>query len=122
MLDGATMRNRLVLGFVGMCALVAVMVHSTPTAWADNCNDSTYAFVMSQNFVRRTLKSPSSAKFPNITSSGVSARNLGGCRHQVDAYVDAQNSFGAMVRSQYSVEMKYNSDNTWSASNLRISD
>jgi hypothetical protein len=113
------MKKSIVLCFVVLCALVVVII---PSAWADNCNDSTYAFVMSQNFVKRALKSPSTAKFPNITSDGASAQNLGGCRHQVNAYVDAQNSFGAMTRTRYRIEMQYNSDNTWSASNLRIDD
>jgi hypothetical protein len=59
------------------------------------------AFVMSQDFVRDRLKAPATARFPSITDAGVGTTYLGGCEHRVVAYVDSQNSFGALLRSRY---------------------
>lgn len=82
------------------------------------CNDTQMAFFMSQDFVKQNLKSPTSAKF---SSNPVATKNIGYCRTLVIATVDSQNSFGAMIRSSYSVEITYHkkSDN-WSASGLVI--
>lgn len=78
------------------------------------CESSNSAYYMSQEFIKKMLKSPSSAKFPNYYSdSGIEVTYLGECKHKVSAYVDAQNSFGAMIRSQYTITIqnkKYTQD------------
>ncbi len=76
------------------------------------------AYIMSQNFVKRQLKSPSTAQFPLSASY---ATEIGECHYAIRSYVDAQNAFGGTIRNRYSVEMKYQSgDKTWQATNLRI--
>lgn len=51
-----------------------------------------------ENKVKETLKSPSTAKFPNITEWGFKKeKNI----TTVQGYVDAQNSFGAELRSNF---------------------
>lgn len=77
---------------------------------AANCEDTTMAFVMSQEFLKERLKSPASAEFPYTSSQGVKIDYLGDCRHRVLAYVDAQNTFGAMLRMKYSAELQYQKD------------
>lgn len=83
------------------------------------CSNTTLAFVMSQDFVTKQLKAPATADFPNISSEGVSVNYLGNCVHEIRAYVDAQNSFGANIRSHYYVKIK-NELNTDSWSLLKI--
>lgn len=68
------------------------------------------AYVMSQAPVADLLKSPSTAKFPSYSSSGVNVKQSGECRYTVDAFVDAENSFGAVVRTAYSVELMAEKD------------
>lgn len=85
------------------------------------CSDQGMAFVMSQNFVKKRLRSPSTAKFPNVTSEGVRTQYLGNCTHKVQAYVDSQNGFGATIRTQYYAELKKQPNvNSWSLINLQI--
>lgn len=92
---------------------------SAPTASVDHCNDTMMAFVMSQNFVKKRLKSPSSAEFPYINEDGVSVEQLAPCRYSVSAYVDSQNGYGATLRSRYSVVMTSTPDGkTWSTADL----
>jgi hypothetical protein len=55
--------------------------------------------------VRRRLKSPSSASFP-WSFDEYSVTDLGLGHWRVSGYVDAQNGFGATIRTRWSVEMQ----------------
>lgn len=58
--------------------------------------------IQAQEFVRQSLKAPSTAKFPTLPYE---ARSLGDGMYRVVSYVDSQNSFGATLRSDWSVNM-----------------
>ncbi|WGK60502.1 hypothetical protein QAO71_10395 [Halopseudomonas sp. SMJS2] len=82
------------------------------------CSDQGYAWVMSNNFVKRQLKAPSTADFPYKPDA---YSYLGDCRHSIVGSVDSQNSFGAMIRTTFSVTMVYQkNDNKWRAENLAL--
>ncbi|EZI28956.1 hypothetical protein [Pseudomonas extremaustralis] len=86
-----------------------------------DCNNTTMAFVMSQNFVKQRLKAPSTAEFPYITDRGVMVDVIPDCSFGVSAYVDAQNAFGAAIRSRYTVKMSYDrASKMWRATELNI--
>jgi len=74
-------------------------------AQAARCGRDNYsdAFFYGKEYVKRSLKSPSSAKFGSYGNSSV--QHYKGCKFVVKGYVDSQNSFGAMLRSNYSVTM-----------------
>jgi hypothetical protein len=87
------------------------------------CKDNTLAFVMSQDFIKRQLKSPSTAKFPYTTDRDVSVTQYvheGKCAFTVRTYVDAQNSFGAIVRQNFRVDVSPDdaTGNSWSLINI----
>lgn len=82
------------------------------------CSDRISAWIMAKKFVIRELKSPSSAKFP---SKADDHNYLGDCSHQIVGTVEAQNSFGAMLQSRFSVIMVYLQDEKkWRAIGLTI--
>lgn len=86
-----------------------------------SCSSDVPAYVMAQSFVEDRLKSPSTAKFPSIAANGVQTQYLGDCTHKVVGYVDAQNGFGAMLRTRYYVKLKNNPVNdSWSLLEIRI--
>jgi len=91
-------------------------------ARAKDCKNTTLAFVMSQEFVRRRLKAPSTAEFPYITNDQVAVSTKADCTFRVVAWVDAQNGFGAQIRSRYVVDLKLIDDEagTWQAIDVRI--
>lgn len=76
-----------------------------------------YAFVMSQSFVEDRLKAPSSAKFPWMHTATIIDQGAG--KFVVSSYVDSQNSFGAMLRSNYSATLTC-SGNDWRLVDLTI--
>jgi len=85
-----------------------------------NKNEIT-AYVMSQEFVKRQLRAPSTAEFPWATE--ISTRALGDCKYQIVAYVDAQNAFGAMLRTRYTATMLLHPvEESWSALKVNVSE
>lgn len=76
------------------------------------------AFVMSHQYVEAQLKAPSTAKFPWYDESFVA--DLGNDTYRVTAYVDAQNGFGAMIRSYYVCELQYAGNDSWKATKCVI--
>lgn len=74
---------------------------------------ATSAYVYAEEAVKQKLKSPSTAKFPYYDTDSLSKSSDGS--YTISSYVDSQNSFGAMIRSQWSCKMKPVSGG-WSAS------
>ncbi|MDX3929165.1 MAG: hypothetical protein QHC90_25610 [Shinella sp.] len=88
---------------------------------AKKCSDKTMAFVMSQEFVKRNLKAPSTAEFPWYTDDQVRVSTMQDCAFRVVGYVDAQNGFGAQIRSRYLVDLKYiDAEGTWQMTDIAI--
>jgi len=116
-LSGVSVRRKTV-----RTLLVALILVAAPLAACSStppCEQDTTAFVMSQEFVKRQLRSPSTADFPLINASGVSVSRFtnddGRCAFTVRGYVDAQNGFGATVRQNYTVMLAPDSNGTdWS--------
>ena len=67
------------------------------------------AFVMSQEFLKKKLKAPATAKFPDYENKSV--QYLGDSIYTVVSYVDAQNTYGALLRSGYHCSLKYEGEN-----------
>lgn len=68
-------------------------------------------------YVKQLLKAPSTAKFPPCDFGKVS--RLGNKQYRYQSYVDAQNSFGAMVRTYYVVEMEYLGNDEWKLKDIK---
>ena len=74
---------------------------SDPNAWKTEDN-SIMAYIMMEDFVKQRLKSPSTAKFPGVFDGRADhVTALGNQTYRIVSYVDAQNSFGAMIRTQF---------------------
>jgi len=66
--------------------------------------DDSKAFIIAQNYVKSALKSPSTADFPafDYTTQKISEDEF-----KVSSYVDAQNSFGAEIRTTWEATLLY---------------
>lgn len=76
-------------------------------AATDSLDARTYAKI----YVGKSLKAPTTAKWPNVMDFAVAPKkdNKGNPIKdvwEVSGYVDAQNSFGAMIRTQWYVKLK----------------
>lgn len=103
------------LGIFGVAALLSLcLVLFTAGTDADSNPMALDACYMAQEFVKRELRAPASAKFGSAYDDCAA---LPGEANEwlVASHVDAQNGFGAMLRSNYVVQMRYNPDrDTWS--------
>ena len=78
-----------------------------------NCNSKVDASLMAEHFVEQRLKSPSTAKFGPYREMVITPTG-GDCEFTVSSYVDAQNSFGAMMRNSFTAVVRYMPDtNKW---------
>lgn len=108
-------------GFLIIVLICAGIFHTSPAEKekAKEDNDKAMAITMAQGFVKERLKSPSSASFPwdfgeyHVFSSD-------GVEWSVSGYVDGQNSFGATLRNQWSVEMKRVPNGGWQLKTIDI--
>lgn len=62
-----------------------------------------------KQFVLQGLKAPATAKFPVFPYEAI---DLGNGRYKIMSFVDSQNSFGALIRSDWTVVMK-TLNNSW---------
>lgn len=83
--------------------------------------NETGAYIMSQHYVKQQLRAPSTADFP--WAHEISTLAIGDCKFKINAYVDAQNGFGAMLRTRYSAIMiYYPEEESWNALELNMSE
>lgn len=107
-----------------VCAALPFLAGCEPTNHCDD-PDGSMPYIMSQTVVERMLRSPASADFPSFfdaqVTSNQTSKNDNMCVFYVDGYVDAQNGFGATVRSRFFVEIQHDSDEgTWRALDAEI--
>ena len=68
--------------------------------------DPGVAAFLCQDFVKARLKAPSAAQFPTPYSAGTTVVKVAPGHYRVTSYVDAQNSFGAPIRTPFVCEVK----------------
>jgi hypothetical protein len=78
------------------------------------------AYVISQQFVQQKLKAPSSADFPVFDENMVITND--DKRFKVESYVDAQNSFGATVRTRYVCIVTHIEKDKWELNTIQLLD
>lgn len=73
--------------------------------------DKAAAWAMAQQFVRQSLKSPSSADFGSVLGESQSPNRtvaeIGENKFRVRGWVDADNAFGAKLRNNFVVDLEY---------------
>ncbi|PKH50343.1 hypothetical protein CXF68_06350 [Tenacibaculum sp. Bg11-29] len=76
--------------------------------------------LIAQIHVKRILKAPSTAKFPTLFKSKIITTNSKS--YSISSFVDSQNSFGAMIRNYYTVELKQNKNGEISLIDIKVSE
>lgn len=89
------------------------------TTWLDRENKG-MAYLMIEDFVKRSLISPGSAKFPGIFKRYDHVKYLTEQKYSIISYVDSQNSFGALLRTNFTGVIKQISEDEWELISLKI--
>jgi predicted small lipoprotein YifL len=71
----------------------------------DKEEQESFAELFAEDIVKDNLKAPSTAKVEVL-----SINDLGDNKYEISGYVDAENSFGAKLRNNFTVEIKINED------------
>ena len=93
MTDRARARN----GWAFLGCAVALSLAAGAWGYAGRC-DQGRAWAAVQSAVQAQLRAPASAVFPDAREA---LEATGACRFRVAGHVDAQNGFGALVRSEF---------------------
>ena len=75
------------------------------------------AWCMAQRFVEQSLKCPRTVKWPWVSYSKVTT-HLGNGRYRCASYFDAQNSFGAMIRTNFVCVVEHTGGSKWRLESL----
>jgi len=117
------------LGFFIFFVVVGVAINSsktstassnpppTPTTPAVDQGNKVEAFTMAEEFIKKRLKAPSTADFGGIFHDYQDPNQIvvyeGGGNYKVTIWVDAQNSFGAKIRSHFILSLHDKGTGTW---------
>lgn len=70
------------------------------------------AWVMAQQFLEERLKNPSSASY-GWQTTGETTKHLGSDKYQVNAWVEATNSFGGTLRKNWAATLQHEGGGNW---------
>ncbi len=84
----------------------------TPSSTSGSKNTSTVsssnkilAYLLAEDYVKQSLKAPRTAQFPRSSEYINHIRYLGAGRYEINSWVDSQNSFGALIRTDFTCIM-----------------
>ena len=69
-------------------------------------DDKLLCWLVTEEYVKSQLKSPSSAKFPSTYTSSDISYSRSGTTYTVRSYVDADNSYGANIRQYFTIQIE----------------
>jgi hypothetical protein len=101
--------------FVGGCVYVVQNGHFAPAKVDPGDDHRSLAIVNAQSHVKSLLKAPRSAKWPgvfDVADLRNHATKMKDGTYIVRSFVDAQNSFGAMIRTWYVVRLRLRDNGT----------
>ena len=90
---------------------------ATQQAEDDEYGSRSMAIALAQDSIKNLLKSPSTAKFPSWFKIRHS-RGEGEYVHSVSGWVEAQNSFGALIRNDWLVQLEFTPPDDWKILNV----
>ena len=99
---------------LGIVVVIAIIMNLGPSKPYEP--DEMDACMMAEQFVTKRLKAPASAKYPLYSRKNVTRKANGD--FVVKSYVDSQNSFGAMIRTNYVATVRYIGDKKWELEDL----
>ncbi|PHM66725.1 DNA translocase FtsK [Xenorhabdus sp. KJ12.1] len=93
------------IGFIAIIVVFVSCSSRTPAPATDYCTDDKTAYIYAEKLISSHLKAPSTAKFASYYD--VKSYKPEECKFNFIGHVDAQNSFGAMIRTKFNVIVRY---------------
>jgi len=104
-----------IMAFIGLIAFNSNGSGSAPSSppQPSIAGSEIEAYMACEDFTRQVLRSPSTAEFPSHRDATITTQ---GQEWVVQAYVDAENAFGAMVRNEWRCTTRNTNGDTWRGS------
>ena len=83
------------------------------------CIDESAAYDFATRAISQQLRAPATAMYPSRSDDGVTVvpritqGSLPPCSFIVDCFVDSQNAFGAMIRTDFHLVVEYSGGGQW---------
>lgn len=107
----------ILLGVFGGFILLTIIMSAVERGKSGSTADMEWeAAFQCQQYAKSMLKAPATASFLAIRSQ--EKRALPNNKYRVRAYVDAQNSFGALIRNHYTCEIAHQGGDRWAVTSL----
>lgn len=87
--------------------------YTSTRTYSGNYSDKIDAYNYAEDFVKKKLKSPSSAKFPDSQQKVDDTTYESGSTYKINSYVESQNSFGAMIKTNFSCTIYFEDGNVF---------
>ncbi|MCX2679116.1 hypothetical protein OOZ15_04110 [Galbibacter sp. EGI 63066] len=110
---------RIVVGIIVVFGALFMYSTCTDSTGERKQDNKMLAYNYAEDFVKKRLKSPSTAKFPGLYEKSKHVTPLGGREYKINSWVDSQNGFGAMIRSNFSCKIIFEG-NSVRVENLKI--
>lgn len=110
---------RTIMAALVVCAIILPAMFNATSKAPSERDMASLAGIHCQEFVKTQLKAPSTADFPSL---GGSTSKIDNSTYLVRSYVDAQNSFGATIRSNWICKIQYKSGDQYSATSWKLID
>lgn len=97
-------------------AIIVGVIYMMSSDSDDSSSSSDYdtntflAYNYATEFVKKQLKSPSTAEFASTFEQADHTTHLGNQRYKISSWVDSQNSFGATIRTEFSCIIAFEGD------------
>ena len=78
----------------------------------ESSHNKLLAYNYATDFVKQSLKSPSTAVFPGADEKVEGVRHMGDYRYRIISWVESQNGFGGMVKSNFDCIIKIDKTNS----------
>ena len=95
---------------IAIFAFLFLAFGSSSDSSSDTETNKMLAYNYAENFVKQRLKSPSTAEFPRLFEKAEHIIELGNDEYLIQSWVDSQNGFGAMIRSNFSCKIIFEGD------------
>lgn len=79
---------------------------STPSTSWQTSDNSSLAYIAMEEHVKRQLRTPSTAEFPSHREKQSHTTKRGNNTYVINSWVDAENAFGAQVRTRFIGEIE----------------
>ena len=101
------------IAYAVLMASLLIYAASLPSPASQPMSEEKLAYYAARTFVEQRLKAPKTAEFGTYYDSNTVITKMDDNNYKIRLYVDSENSFGAMIRSEFIVDVRKADNGDW---------